>query len=239
MRPPSIDDLRRLQDTAAGTIRMMTVAPELPGALPVIEEMVRLDIVPSVGHSDATYEEVLVGVVAGVRKATHTFNAMRPLHHRDPGTVGAVLADDHLVAELIPDGAHVHPGAMAALVKAKRPNRVALVTDGVRYAGLPEGTYERPGRGKAIVRDGIAVAEDGTIAGSVSPMDRNLGLLRDSLGLPLYDLFTMAAAVPAALLGLTGKGSLAPGRDADLALYDDALRCVATFVSGQPLPRER
>jgi N-acetylglucosamine-6-phosphate deacetylase len=239
MRPPSVDDLHRLQDTAAGTIRMMTVAPELPGALPVIEEMVRLDIVPSVGHSDATYEEALAGVDAGVRKATHTFNAMRPLHHRDPGTVGAVLADDRLVAELIPDGAHVHPGAMAALVKAKRPNRVALVTDGVRYAGLPEGTYERPGRGNAVVRDGIAVAEDGTIAGSVSPMDRNLGLLRDSLGLPLYDLFTMAAAVPASLLGLTQKGSLAPGRDADFAVYDDALRCVATFVSGQPLPRER
>ncbi len=237
MRPPSIDDLRRLQDAAAGTIRMMTVAPELPGVLPVIEEMVALGIVPSVGHSDATYEETLAGVAVGIRKSTHTFNAMRPLHHRDPGAVGAVLADDRIVAELIPDGAHVHPGAVAALIRAKGATRVALVTDGVRYAGLPEGTYERPGRGKAIVRGGIALAEDGTIAGSVSPMDRNLGLLRDALGLSPDDLFTMAAAVPAALLGLSTKGTLAPGRDADFGIYDGALRCVATYVSGRRLPR--
>ena len=233
IRPPSIDELRRMQDAAGGTIRMMTVAPEVPGALACIEEMVRLGIVPSAGHTDATYEELLAGIDAGVRKSTHTFNAMRPLHHRDPGTVGAVLADPRIVAELIPDGAHVHHGAMRGLVRAKTPSGVALVTDGVRYAVLPEGVYERPGRGRATVKDGIAVADDGTIAGSVSPMDRNLGVLRDALGLEPDALFTMASWVPAELLGLENKRWLAPGTDADFGVYDAALRCVATFIGGR------
>lgn len=236
IRPPSREELHRMQDIAGGAIRMMTIAPEVPGALEVIGEMVRLGIVPSAGHTDATYDELRAGIDAGVRKSTHTFNAMRPLHHRDPGAVGAILADDRIIAELIPDGAHVHVGAMTALVKAKSPSRVALVTDGVRYAGLPQGVYERAGRGRATIRDGIAVADDGTIAGSVSPMDRNLGLMRTALGLDLDALFGMAALVPAALLGLDRKGRLAPGMDADFAVYDAELRCLSTFIGGRQLP---
>ncbi|MGI8424424.1 MAG: N-acetylglucosamine-6-phosphate deacetylase [Chloroflexota bacterium] len=236
IRPPSIDDLHRMQDAAMGAIRMMTVAPEVPGAIPVIQAMVRAGIVPSAGHTDATYEALRAGIDAGVRKSTHTFNAMRPLHHRDPGAVGAILADDRIVAELIADGAHVHAGAIHALINAKSPTRVALVTDGVRYAGLPEGVYERPGRGRATIRDGIAVADDGTIAGSVSPMDRNLGLLRATLSIEHDALFTMAATVPAALLGLALKGALFPGMDADFAAYNSELRCVATFIGGRRLP---
>ncbi len=232
MRLPSVDDLRRLQDAANGAIRMMTIAPELPGALVVIEEMVRLRIVPSIGHTDASYEMVLDAAAAGARKATHTFNAMRPLLHRDPGTVGGVLADDRLVAELIADGVHVFEGAMRVLLRCKGPQRTALVTDGIRYAGLPDGYYERPGRGRITVRDGAALLDDGTIAGSVSPMDRNLRLLRDSLNLALDDLFTMAAAVPAGLLEHAGKGVLRAGADADFALYDTGLDCVATVVGG-------
>lgn len=237
MRPPSVDDLRRLQDAAGGAIRMMTVAPELPGALPVIEEMVRLGIVPSVGHSDATYEQVLDAAAAGARKSTHTYNAMRPLLHRDPGTVGGVLADDRLVAELIADGVHVYAGAMRVLLRAKGAARVALVTDSIRYAGLPEGVYEREGRGRMTVRGGAALLDDGTLAGSVSPLNRNLRLLRDTLGVPLDDLFTMAAAVPAGLLSLDGKGMIAPGADADLAVFDAALDCLAAFVGGRQVWR--
>ncbi|HEX2035333.1 MAG TPA: N-acetylglucosamine-6-phosphate deacetylase [Chloroflexota bacterium] len=234
MRPPSVDDLHRLQEAAGGWIKMMTIAPELPGALEVVEAMVELGIVPSIGHTDATYEQVLDAAAAGARKATHTFNAMRPLRHRDPGTAGAVLADPRLVAELIADGVHVHPGAMRVLLRAKGPQLTALVTDGVRYAGLPEGVYERPGRGRLTISDGAALTDDGTIAGSVSPMNRNLALLRDALGVSLDDLFTMAAAVPAGLLGLAGrKGVLAPGADADFAVYDAELRCLATFVGGR------
>jgi N-acetylglucosamine-6-phosphate deacetylase len=233
IRPPSLDDLRRMQDAADGGIRMMTVAPEVPGALACIEEMARLNIVPSAGHSDATYEELRSGIDAGVRKSTHTYNAMRPLHHRDPGTVGAIFADERIVAELIPDGAHVHPGAMHALINAKTPARVALVTDGVRYAGLADGIYERAGRGRATVRDGIAVADDGTIAGSVSPMDRNLGVLAAALGLESDGLFTMAATVPAALLGLVDRGGLDPGMNADFGVYDAQYDCLATFIGGR------
>jgi N-acetylglucosamine-6-phosphate deacetylase len=233
MRPPDVDDLRRLQDAARGWIKCMTVAPELPGALAVIETMVELGIVPSIGHSDATYEQVLDAAAAGARKATHTYNAMRPLLHRDPGTVGGVLADERIVAELIADGVHVHPGAMRVLLRAKGPAGTCLVTDGVRYAGLPEGVYERAGRGRLIVAGGAAKTDDGTIAGSVSPMNDNLRLLRDDLGVSLDDLFVMSAAVPAGLLGLSDQGSVRLGARADLAVYDAKLRCLATFVAGR------
>ena len=233
MRRPDVDDLRRLQDAAGGWIKCMTVAPELPGALAAIETMVALGILPSVGHSDASYEQVLDAASAGARKSTHTFNAMRPLAHRDPGTVGGVLAERRLVAELIPDGVHVHPGAMRVLLAAKGPHGTCLVTDGVRYAGLPDGVYERAGRGRLIVSGGAAKTEDGTIAGSVSPMDRNLGVLRSELGVSLDDLFVMSAAVPAALLGLPDQGVVRPGARADLAVYDSELRCRATFVAGR------
>jgi len=233
MRAPNVDDLHRMQDAAGGWIKMMTVAPELPGALPVIEAMVRMGIVASLGHSDATYEEALAGIAAGVRKTTHTFNAMRQLHHREPGALGAILTDDRICAELIPDGKHVHPAVAAALIRAKTPDRVVLVTDGVRYAGLPEGTYERPGRGRATIKDGLAIAEDGTIAGSVSPMNRNLRVLRDEAGIGIDDGFWMAGRVPALLLGLASKGTLGPNMDADFAIYDEDLTCLATFVGGR------
>ncbi len=233
MRPPHVDELRRLQNVAGGWIKMMTVAPELPGALAVIEEAVRLGIVPSIGHSEAPYETVIAAAAAGARKSTHTYNAMRPLQHRDPGTVGGILADDSLVAELIADGVHVHLGAMRVLLKAKGAPGTLLVTDAVRYAGLPDGVYEPLDRRRLTVAQGIARMDDGTIAGSVSPMDRNLRLLRDAAGVGVADLFTMAAAVPAGLLGLTRKGILAAGADADFAVYDSGLRCMATFVAGQ------
>jgi len=233
MRPPTVDDLHRMQDAAGGAIRMMTVAPELPGALPVIEAMVRLGIVPSAGHSDATYGELIAGIEAGVRKSTHTFNAMRPLHHREPGTVGAILSDSRITAELIPDGVHVHPAVAATLIRTKGAGGVALVTDGVRYSGLADGIYERMGRGRAIVKDGVAVTEDGTIAGSVSPMNRNMRVLRDEAGITLDAGFEMAAQVPAALLGLTTRGRLTVGNAADFAVYREAdLTCVATFIRG-------
>jgi len=233
MRIPSVDDLRRMQDAAGGWIKMMTIAPELPGALPVIEAMIGRGVVPSVGHTDATYEDVVAAVAAGAKKSTHTFNAMRPLHHRDPGTVGGVLAE-HLIAELIPDGVHVHPGAMRVLLNAKGPAGTMLVTDGVRYAGLPDGVYERPGRGRAIIRDGVALTEDGTIAGSVSPMNHNFRVLRDRTRVPWDYLFEMAAAVPARLLDLDRrKGTLARGKEADFAVYDANFNCLATFVGGR------
>ena len=234
MRAPSIDDLRRMQEAAQGHVKMMTVAPELPGALRAIEAMVAMDIVPSIGHSDAAYEQALDAASAGAKKSTHTFNAMRPLLHRDPGTVGGVLADGRLVAELIADGVHVHEGAMRVLLNAKGPSGTVLVTDGVRYAGLPEGIYERPGRGRTAIKDGVALADDGTIAGSVSPMNRDLLLLRDRLHIPADHLFEMAAAMPARLLGLERcKGMLSPGMDADFAVYDHDLNCLATYVAGK------
>lgn len=235
MMSPDLDSLRRLQDAAEGWIKMMTVAPELPGALPLIEEMVRLGIVPSIGHSDATYEQVLDAASAGARKSTHTYNAMRALQHRDPGTVGGILADDRLVAELIADGVHVHRGAMRVLLRAKGSALIALVTDGVDLSGLPDGIYQQPatlGAEPVTVSGGAAHLGDGTLAGSALPINCMLRLLREDLDVPLDDLFMMAATVPARLLGHARKGSLRAGADADFAIFDVDLRCLATFVAG-------
>lgn len=242
-RLPSLVDLDRLLDAAGGTIRMMTIAPELPGALDVIARLVDRGVVASLGHSDATFEQANEGIRAGASKATHVFNAMRPFAHRDPGIVGAVLANPAVVAELVADGHHVHPGALATAIRACGPDRVALVTDNVPQAGLPDGTYRvgTYGDPAMVVRDGVARLADAdgnptaTISGSVGPIGAHLGIVRTlpDQGITLADSFAMAATTPARVLGLDDRGRLAPGLRADIAAWDPATGvCVATIVGG-------
>lgn len=243
-RSPSRDDLDRLIDAGGGAIRMMTVAPELPGALQLIERMVDRGVVASLGHSDATFEQATDGIHAGATKATHTFNAMRPFSHRDPGIVGAVLANPDVVAELIADGHHVHPGALAAAIRACGPTRVALVTDNVPQAGLPEGVYRSGTYGDPpmILSGGVARLADAdgnptaTISGSVGPIGAHLRVVRalPDQGITDDDAFTMAAATPARVLGLTDRGRLAIGLRADIAAWDERLlQPVATLIGGK------
>ena len=242
-RTPSRDDLDRLLDAGSGAIRMMTVAPELPGALQLIERMVDRGVVASLGHSDATFEQATDGIHAGATKATHTFNAMRPFSHRDPGIIGAVLANPVVVAELIADGHHVHPGALAAAIRACGPDRVALVTDNVPQAGLPEGVYRSGTYGDPpmVLRGGVARLADAdgnptaTISGSVGPIGAHLRVVRTlpDQGITDDDAFTMAATTPARVLGLTDRGRLAVGLRADIAAWDVATgTCVATIIGG-------
>jgi N-acetylglucosamine-6-phosphate deacetylase len=242
-RTPSRDDLDRLLDAGGGAIRMMTVAPELPGALQLIERMVDRGVVASLGHSDATFEQATDGIHAGATKATHTFNAMRPFSHRDPGIIGAVLANPKIVAELIADGHHVHPGALAAAIRACGPNRVALVTDNVPQAGLPDGVYRSGTYGDPpmILRDGVARLADAdgiptaTISGSVGPIGAHLRVIRalPDQGITEDDAFAMAATTPARVLGLTDRGRLATGLRADISAWDVATgMCVATIIGG-------
>lgn len=252
---PEWDDFARLQEAAGGAIHLVSAAPEFPGALDFMSRLARAGVVVSVGHTTASPELVREAVDAGARHATHTFNGMQPLHHRNPGAAGAVMTDDRVTCELIADGAHVHPLMQQVLWRAKGGGRVALVTDATAWGGLPPGRYEDPGSGRTFeVRDDLGCwSPTGNLAGSGSPADRNVALLTTLGGVPLTDAARMGSTVPAAQLGLAGrKGRIAPGFDADVCVLapvpgarlggawpdPDAApgsdrRCVLTVVGGE------
>ena len=236
LRAPSRDDLDRLLDAGGGAIRMMTIAPELPGAFGLIERLVERGVVASIGHSEASFEEASDGIRAGAAKATHVFNAMRPFAHRDPGVVGALLAHPSVVAELVADGHHVHPGALALVLRACGPGRIALVTDNVPQAGLPDGVYRSGTYGESpmVLRDADG-HPTATISGSIGPIGAHLGVMRDlpHLEVDAAMTFEMAATTPARVLGLHDRGRIAPGLRADLGAWDATTgACVATIVGG-------
>jgi N-acetylglucosamine-6-phosphate deacetylase len=233
LRPPDVAELLAYIQTAGGRLKIIVVAPELPGAAEVIGVAREQGLVVSMGHTDATYEEAREAISRGVTQATHCFNAMRPFHHRDPGCLGAILASPQVTAELIGDGVHVHPGAMALLLRAKGPLRTILVTDGVAPTGLGSGTYSFAGR-PIVVKDGMFTLPDGTIAGGVATMDQ---MVRNLVGLGLVSLqeaSRMASLNAATVLKLDErKGRVAPGFDADLVALDENLEVAMTFVGGQ------
>jgi len=239
LRPPDVAEFLALAEAAQGRLKVITLAPELTGARDVIAAACQRGIVVSMGHTDATYEQALEAVEWGVRQATHCFNAMRPFHHRDPGCLGAILSSPRLTAELIADGVHVHPGAMALLLAAKGPQGTILVTDGIAAAGLADGAYSLAG--EAIqVRGDVASLPNGTLAGSVVTMDQAVRKVVSASGgglAPLGEAVRMASTVPAAALGLGQRlGRIAPGFAADLVALDESLQVAMTFVGGQPVP---
>ncbi|MBI5563744.1 MAG: N-acetylglucosamine-6-phosphate deacetylase [Chloroflexi bacterium] len=213
-------------------IKLVALAPEFPENLWLIDECVRRGITVSAAHTAATYQQMLTAVEHGLRQATHTFNAMTGLGHREPGTVGAVLTSDHIRAELIADNIHVHPAAMKVLVKVKGPDRVILVTDAIRGAGMPDGEYRVDQRAIAV-RDGTARLPDGTLAGSVLTMERALRNIMTATGLPLREAWPMTSWNAAKSIGVAQtKGSLESGKDADLVLLNSSLTLVMTVVEG-------
>jgi len=233
--PLTWEGFQAFQQAARGRIRMLTFAPEVGKALACIPRLVETGIVPVIGHSHATFEQVAQAVRLGLSHATHTFNAMRPFHHREPGVVGAVMYFAEIVAELIADGVHVHPAAMAILLRVKGLERVALVSDAAPLAGLPDGKYEWEHK-PIFVRDGSCRLSDGTIAGAHALLDTGVRNLVNLVGLPLEQALVPATRVPAGELGLC-KGHLAPGYDADVVLLDEALRPVLTIVGGAEMFR--
>jgi len=238
MRPPSVEELHRIVDASEGTVRKMSIAPELEGALDVIREMSRQHVVPSAAHSAATYEQVMDAVDAGLRSATHTFNGMIPLHHRQPGLVGAVLTCDEIVAELIADGVHVLPVVMQVLLRCKGTDRVHLVTDNGELAGMPDGVYRRDEERSVIKEAGRAWIQGGTLAGSVVPMNRDVHHIVALARYALPDAIKMASTIPARLHRVDDrKGEIAPGMDADLVIIDERVNVLLTMVRGREVYR--
>jgi N-acetylglucosamine-6-phosphate deacetylase len=222
---------------ASGVVRLLTLAPEVPENRALIPYALQHGAVVSIGHSAATFDEALAAVRLGANHVTHTFNAMTGLHHREPGVVGAALACDEVFAELIADTVHVHPAAMTVLVRAKGPERTVLVTDAMAATGLGDGDYPL-GAQVVCVRAGVARTAGGSLAGSLLTMDQAVRNLVQVVGCPLAQAVEMASLTPARSIGVADrKGSLEPGKDADLTLLDEGLHVVMTMVRGQVVYR--
>jgi N-acetylglucosamine-6-phosphate deacetylase len=230
LRPIDLGFIREL--LGSGKVRIMTLAPELPNALEAIELLLEGGAVASAGHTDATCEEVTRAVDAGLSVGTHLYNAMRPLAHREPGTVGALLTDDRVKVGIIADGVHVHEAALRLAYRAKGSEGLILVTDAMQAAGMPPGDYEL-GQRKVHLEDGAVRLPDGTLAGSALTMDEAVRNAVRFLVVSLAQAVRMAAETPAAALNLDGKGKIAVGCDADFVLLDAEGTVLETIVAGE------
>lgn len=230
--PPSEELVMDYKDI----ISLITLAPEVEGAYDFIAKMAKeTDIVLSMGHTNATYDEAMKGIEKGITHSTHTFNAMSKLHHREPGVVGAALTTD-VCCELIADKIHVHPAIFKLLLRAKGTDKIILVTDCVRAGGLAEGEYTLGGQ-KIIVKDGISKLESGTIAGSILRLNQAVKNFDDAIDeVTLSDVIGFVTENPAKSLGIYDrKGSIEVGKDADLVIFDDDLEVKMTLGKGTML----
>lgn len=212
-------------------VGIVTVASELEDALDLIRDLVAHGHHVSLGHSGATYEEGVAGIEAGARQATHLFNRMPPLGHRDPGLAGAVLSHGDVVAEVICDGVHVHPSMVQIAIAAKGAAGIMAITDGTSGSGLPRGTIAVLG-GRRITVGDVANLDDGTIAGSVLTMDGAFARLVTTMGLSVVDAATLCSTTPARTLRLHGFGVISQGAFADLVVLDRELNVVQTYIGG-------
>jgi N-acetylglucosamine-6-phosphate deacetylase len=228
LRAPDLAEVRSWLD--AGDIRIVTLAPELTGAEAVIHELVARGVMVAIGHSDATWEETEAAIGAGARLGTHLFNAMRPLHHREPGIIGRLLATGVAVSVIV-DGVHVAPATVRLVAAVKAPGELVFVTDGLAALGEPPATYRMGSR--EVISDGtVARLADGTISGSVVPMAPALGRLV-AAGLAPTTAVRAASTSPASLLGLDAElGRVEVGRVADLVLLDSEWHPMVTIVQG-------
>jgi N-acetylglucosamine-6-phosphate deacetylase len=225
------DEILREITAARPDVGILTIAPELEGALDLIRDLVAHGHKVSLGHSGASYEQSVAGIEAGATQATHLFNRMTPALHRAPGLVGAVLESDDVAVEIVCDGVHVHPAMMRVAVAAKQPARVMAITDGTAGSGLPSGTRTVIG-GRPITTGNAAYLDDGTLAGSILTMDRAFAKLVTVVGLSVVDAAIVCSTTPSREMGLQGLGVIAPGATADLAVLDRDLRVVETYISG-------
>jgi N-acetylglucosamine-6-phosphate deacetylase len=234
LKLPSAELLEKFLHAAAGNALILTIAPELLGAIPCIDAARKAGMVVAAGHTDATYEQTRAGIAHGIRHAVHVYNAMRPFSHRDSGVIGAVLTTPEVTAELIADGVHVEETAMRVLLQAKGPERMILVSDGISATGMPDGNYML-GKLEVTVSGGICRNSEGKLAGSTLTLDRALRNIV-GLGVPLAAVVRMLTLNPATLLGIEfKKGALRTGADADILLLDEGLQLTNVWVRGVPV----
>ena len=235
----SLKEFLEFNQASSNLIRLVTIAPEMPGAIGLIKYLCKQGIIASVGHTNATYVQTQAGIQAGLSHVTHTFNAMRGLHHREPGVVGAALTSPELTVEVIADGIHIHPIVLKILTKIKEDEKVVLITDAMRAAGLKEGTYDLGGQ-EVIVAKGQARLKDGTLAGSVLTMDKAVKNMVNKIGIQLPKAIQMASFNPARSIGVENrKGSLEPGKDADIVILNKKLEVELTMVASKVIYRRR
>lgn len=226
---PDAASIDALLHAGEGAVRMVTIAPELPGGLDAVRRLADAGVVVAIGHTDASYDVVRAAIDAGATVGTHLFNAMPALHHRDPGPVGALL-EAPVDVELVADGVHLHPSVLRAVFAAK-PGRCLLVTDAMAAAGVGDGDH-RLGATAVEVRDGVARLADGTLAGSTLTMDAALRHAVRTAGLPLLEVAYAASTAPARAWGLHDVGALQAGRRADLVVLDEDLEVGRVMRAG-------
>jgi N-acetylglucosamine-6-phosphate deacetylase len=230
MRDPDPAEIDDVLAAGAGAIRMVTLAPELPGSDAAIRRFVDAGVVVAVGHTDATFEQTQHAIALGATVGTHLFNAMRPLDHREPGPALALLQDPGVVVELIADGVHLHPAVVAAVIRAAGPDRVAAITDAIAAAGCADGTYQLGTVGIDVVSGVARVRGTSTIAGSTATMDRLFATVSADAGLEAAARIT--SSTPARALRLEHVGALRAGCDANLVVLDRDLQVTGVMVRG-------
>jgi N-acetylglucosamine-6-phosphate deacetylase len=234
LRAPARADVTRLLRAGGGTVRMVTIAPELEGGMDAVRLLTDSGVIAAVGHTDATYAQTRAAIELGAPVGTHVFNAMRPVHHREPGPVTALLEQDQVLCEVVNDGLHVHPSVVSLMFAAAGAHRIALITDAMVAAGMGDGEY-RLGALTVHVRDGEARLTDGdSLAGSTLTMDNALRNAVRLAGVSLADAAVSASLTPARALGIADRvGSLEHGKQADLVVLDQDLRVDSVMRKGE------
>jgi N-acetylglucosamine-6-phosphate deacetylase len=228
------DDILAEIRAAGAAVGIMTIAPEVDGAIPLIEDLASRGVAVSLGHSGATYDQALRGIEAGATQATHLFNRMTPLAHRAPGLAAAVLESSRVIVEVICDAVHVHPAMVRLALGLKGASGIMAITDGTAGAGLPPGSRASLGGRPITVRD-AAYLDDGTIAGSVLTMERAFERLTREIGVSVVSAAQTCATTPAKALGLERTGAIVEGFAADVVVLDSAAGIVATYIAGEPV----
>lgn len=227
-------DFHKIKDYL-DVIKIITIAPELPGGSSFIEACSEKGIIVSIGHSSATYDQTMSAILSGVSHMTHTFNGLPPLHHRNPGAIGAAMDHEGIICELIADNIHVHPAMQRLLLKVKGADHIILVTDAMRASMLWDGQYDLGGQMVTVIK-GEARLSDGVIAGSVLEMNKGVKNFMDNTGLDIVNAIHLVTVNPAKQIGVFAeKGSIEIGKHADFTIFDDSLRILASFIKGNLL----
>jgi len=230
---PDVELFDDWQDMSGGMVKLVTLAPELPGSIEFISYLKRNNVIASVGHTDADRDTVSAAIAAGASHATHLFNAMRGFHHREPGAAGALLVDERITAELIADGIHLDPQTLELAYHVKGSGKIVLVSDSIRAKYQGDGIFDLDGR-KVLVKDGEVRLDNGTLAGSVLKLKDAIKNMITFSGCSIADAIKMIAENPAKELGIfVRKGSIAEGKDADLVVLDDGYEVVMTVCGGR------